>query len=686
LLSLLCGLEVAVAAQPAQSVEVIGEETFQVWQHSGDDFAMYCREPCDAPAAEIQAYYSAFRSYLPALIDWHGVDVVDVLKPVEIHLNASQVCPLNPRASGYAQVSFHRGLENRRGLNCLFEIERGEPLSGRNHVLSMHEYSHLIMFERHRWSYEYFPYWSSWAIVDPSNEFADPCNSFYAGQTFTAPIHELCTEHGLEQADVRTALIELDRRFQAGEGFLSNRSDVGSTTTLAELRSLFDSLTASDTSPAWLTGGWDALEIGMEFNVGGESAIYTASDGLLQIEVPANALEQTVEFRLDKPAGSSGFLPFTHQPRHFAIVPDGGSDQPNEPAVEFLTPIEISIQPNAFFLNNQPLATYDVLIQDFNESGRSFWRPVANSRFDAETGLLHAELPRTGHYAYGPGFQAPSGMFFDPQLSGHGFDIQMADDQIFTTLFTYDSDGDPIWMIGSSVLGNVEGAGIGASSIELYQYQYDEGTKEVTSRQAGTVQFQFFGGWGASGWDLRANADVNLDHLTGDDVISMRLEPLPFGQSPATRLQVSGHWFDPADAGWGLTLDRKAQTEVTVVYFYDGLGDPRWAIGNREIDRSETPLDIISGFCLGCENTGTTAEFAGQITYEFDDEGRSANASLDIRWPIDASTRWTRPAARLVPLSDPPLYRNDPNESEGLETSTPESSLTVSRDVFGIDF
>lgn len=678
LLIVLILFSAAASAQPVRTTEQIGDETFEVWQQQGDDFAMYCKEPCAAPDGDIQAYYAGFRDRLPQLIDWHGVDVIDELKPVEIHLNQSGICPINPAAAGYAKVGNHRGWENRRGLTCLFEVERGISLAERDHVLSLHEYAHVILFERHRWSYEYFPYWSSWAVVDPDNAFADPCSDWYGQSSFTMTIHRLCKDFGVDQADIRASLIEIDRRFKSGEGYLSNRTDSGNTTTVAELRGLIDARVSADTAPAWLAGGWDALSIGMEFEVGPQAAFYEASEGRISVRTQAGTLPGNTSLRLDKNDSSVGFLPFTHSPHNFAIVTDGQTDALHEETVEFGQPIEFSIEPEPFFLNTQPLEAYNLLERHVPASGAAHWRPVPGSRYEPASGRITAALHRTGHYAYGPAFRAPAGMFYDPALDGHGFDIQMSGDQAFTILFTYDSAGDPLWVLGHAPLGNIDGKSVSAVDIPLYRYSRTPASGELEGESVGRVSFQFYGGWGAAGWEIRANAELELSSLTPDGPVAMRLQPLSFGSSVAAETQVTGHWYDPSDSGWGLTIDRKGDTEITVAYFYDAQGQPRWALGNRAIDAPTTGLDVVAGYCIGCENTGTSVTAAGSVTHDFGPDGRTGRTSLDVAWPATAPVRWQRPEAEIAPLSDPPVYRVDPDQPSAAKAAAAPMPMVLS--------
>lgn len=648
-----------LAAAPLWSTEALDDENFDVWHMPGDDFKIYCRQPCQAEDADIQAYYLDFRGLLPALVEWHGIDVIDELKPVELHLNTSKVCPSAGQSAGYAKVGHHRGWENRRGVACLFEAERDRPLRENMHVLSLHEYAHIILFERHRWSYEYFTYWSSWAIADPSSPMADPCSESYAANDFTLPVHILCRDYGLRQHHVRDALIELDQRFRDRSGFYHLHTDGGHTTSLAELRALLDQALGADTSPAFMAGGWEHEHIGMEFEVGFQGKEFSGLQDQIRITVPEGALPDTRRLRIDKPGFSPGFLPPSHSPHLFAIVPDGANDSIQAERIHFEQPLELAISPQPFYLDDRPLSDYQLLELRLYPGSPAQWQVVPESSYDPGSGMLSGLIHASGHYAYGPRFQAPAGMYFDPAVSGHGFDIQMSGDQVMVVFFTYDQAGRPFWMLGHAPLGNVEGRGVSAVQMDLYLFQnLHRGSDPVGSRK-GHLTLQFTGGWDARGWNIRALADLQVDGITNGEQ-RLNLEALPFGQTNATELQVTGHWFNPNDSGWGLTVDRKADIEVVVAYFYDASGHPRWALGNRSLDQEAIELMIFEGFCISCEVIEPVPTVAGTITLNFEPSGRLGHTDLDVAWPANASQRWTRLEAGIVPLSNPPAFRKGP--------------------------
>ncbi|MGY6553001.1 MAG: hypothetical protein ACXIUM_00620, partial [Wenzhouxiangella sp.] len=610
-----------LSAAPLRSSETFGAETFDVWHLPGDDFKLYCRQPCAADAASIQAYYMNFRAQLPALIDWHGVDVIDELKPVEMHINTSSICPQLGGAAGYAKTDFRRGWDDRRGVTCLFEVERGEPLDRRNHVLSLHEYAHIILFERHRWSYEFFTYWSSWQLVEPNSPMADPCSAWYESFDDTRTVHRLCRDFGLTQGMVRDSLVELDRRFRARQGWYHLQTDGGYTTSAAELRGLFDSLLGADTSAAWIAGGWTPAQVGLEFSVGPSAASYVVSDGQLRLHAPAGALSQRRDFRLDVPGNTPGYVPMSYGSHTLAVVPDGASDASINQPEPFAQPLELAITPTPFFLSDRPLADYHLVQLRHGAGGQPYWAPVPGSHFDPGSGQVVGRLDSSGAYAYGPRFRMPAGLFYDPAYDGHGFDVQMSGDQVGVLIYTYEANGDPIWLLGNAPLGSSPDQSASYIDMPLLRFDSPGSGQPLQSTQVGRLQLQFFGGWDGNGWNLRAFADIQINGITPSAGLRLNLEPVPFGRSVHTEVQTTGQWFDPSDPNWGFSIDRKDDIEAAVAYFYDSAGAPRWALGNRRVDQPELELLGFRGSCLGCPGSSLSFQPAGSLRLEFAADG-----------------------------------------------------------------
>jgi hypothetical protein len=656
---LLIGLSATVQADPTVSTEQINGETFQVWHQANDGFRMYCREPCQAEPDEIRAYYGSFRSHLPDLVDWHGIDVVEALKPVEMHLNASDICPGLSGAAGYARVSRHRGWDDPIGLTCLFEIGPDQaPLDEKRPILALHEYAHVILFERHRWSYEWFAYWAPWAVYDADNDYADPCSSYYGQFAPTRTMHLLCTEFGLTAADVRGALIELDRRFRQDEGFLATSSNFGAMTSLAELRELLDADLSADTAPAFIEGGWRADQIGMSFDLGPEPAVYDGVAGRIRIEALEATLDRSETLRLDRPQRATGSLPMPQFQRIFSIVPEDGDQTIDSPSLSFNRPVSFGIEPDRHPLITQPIEDFILVEQHIRPDG-AFWRPVEGSGYNAETGRVEGELSGTGNFAYGPPFRFPSGMFYDPDYSGHGFDIQMIGETVMVVLFTYDRSGDPIWLIGSGSPGNLSESS--ASKVEIEMWRYERHNGSLSGTPEGKVTMRVFGRVGGAGWTFDILTVADLPTITGAEPVMMRLERLGFGNEIETQKQVTGHWYAPDDSGWGISIDRKGRTESAVAFFHDAQGEPRWAIGARDISDPVTNMDTVQGYCLDCSKTGTSVQAAGSVDLAFAEQARVGTVDIEVSWPPGTAQRWTRSGADIRALSSPPVYRIAPS-------------------------
>lgn len=91
-----------------------------------------------------------------------------------------------------------------------------------------------------------------------------------------------------------------------------------------------------------------------------------------------------------------------------------------------------------------------------------------------------------------------SGMWFNPSESGWGVNIIQQSDIMFVTLFVYDSNGRPLWLVGSDVrYTGQDGAGAYLFSGALYQTSGPWfgssifNPSAVSAPQVGTVSFRF---------------------------------------------------------------------------------------------------------------------------------------------------------------------------------------------------
>ncbi|MCZ8113787.1 S8 family serine peptidase [Silanimonas sp.] len=227
---------------------------------------------------------------------------------------------------------------------------------------------------------------------------------------------------------------------------------------------------------------------------------------------------------------------------------------------------------------------------------------------------------------------APSirpGGYFNPERSGHGFFLYPAGSQLAGLWYTYYADGTPTWYY-------LQGAAPGSNGFwtgQLYRSAWngsanslvEVGTATVSPTAANEFTFSY-----------------NLDGETGSEAFRNFGGGCPTLSGSA--LNVSSHWFNPATAGSGYSVQMFPNYEFYTVFAYDGLGQPRYLIAERATfggATATTSLEQINGFCPLCTRTGTpTRSTIGTFSRSFSG-GAFSNITLNGTFQNGVQGTWT---------------------------------------------
>ena len=266
------------------------------------------------------------------------------------------------------------------------------------------------------------------------------------------------------------------------------------------------------------------------------------------------------------------------------------------------------------------------------QAGRWYVTPT-NPTADAGSITLRASLianaprPRPGGY-------------FNPGRSGHGLFVYPADTQWAALWYTYLQDGTPTWYY-------LQAAAPAANGV-----------------------------WRApiwrSTWNGRANRLVPVGEATlvpnaaptpGGFVFSYTLDGesgseafVDFGGScpsvEGTRIDTAGHWFDPARAGSGYSVQLFPDYEFYAAFVYDDRGVARFLAAERgELGGAVSALDLqqLAGSCPLCVRNGApTRTTIGRLQRTLAG-GRLSRITLDGAFANGTTGRWTVDDA-VVPL------------------------------------
>ena len=224
--------------------------------------------------------------------------------------------------------------------------------------------------------------------------------------------------------------------------------------------------------------------------------------------------------------------------------------------------------------------------------------------------------------AIGLADQAAIGLWWNPKKAGQGYSVHQIGDQMAIVWYTYKEDNTPIWYLAS---GSKKGDSWQA---ELKQYQWD-GTQTMAT-QVGTVSIQFSSAEsGLLNWQLAGKS--------GQDEISL------FQLSPGAAIdsERTGLLYDLNQPGWGWSVIRQGNVEASALYFYDQMGQPRWALGNNSGDGNATSyaLSTYQGTCPSCNFEVATASPAGSMSRQFTSPS-TATLTTNITLPQPLSGEW----------------------------------------------
>ena len=225
-----------------------------------------------------------------------------------------------------------------------------------------------------------------------------------------------------------------------------------------------------------------------------------------------------------------------------------------------------------------------------------------------------------------------AGMWFNPQRSGHGMDLQHAGDRMVITWYTYNDDGSPTWYLAA---GDYQPDW----QADLIRVTWDYASRTPTVTTVGTASMTLSDAQNAEfSWDINGR--------TGS-------EPFQYFvfSGPNTSKQHTSSYFDPTDSGWGITVVTQGDVMVSVIYYYDEQGEPIWSLGVGD-NAAATSVDMFAsrGFCPDCAYVEPTSEPVGVLGFEFLDE-RMIDFDVSLTEP-GFSIDWTLEGVQLSPLSN----------------------------------
>lgn len=233
--------------------------------------------------------------------------------------------------------------------------------------------------------------------------------------------------------------------------------------------------------------------------------------------------------------------------------------------------------------------------------------------------------------------RALAGMWYNPARSGHGFDVQYVGEVMFITWFTYDNDSKPTWY--TAVATPIIATGVQRFNAPMTRFVWNKQSNQPEGSVVGELEFSFTRkDQGSVRW--------RIGNSTGTEAI------VPLIQQANVIKNRTGNWYNPAESGWGLGMYTQGEVNFTLMYFYEGNGQPVWVVGTApEGDHVEFQMQSLRGPCPSCTYLAPTLAPAGSLTLDF-----TALRALRISCDVSANTsteRFIRGPLMLTPLSSP---------------------------------
>jgi hypothetical protein len=250
------------------------------------------------------------------------------------------------------------------------------------------------------------------------------------------------------------------------------------------------------------------------------------------------------------------------------------------------------------------------------------------------------------------------GLWWNPGQSGWGVNIVHQGDILFATWFTYDADGNGMWLVLPSaqldppsmggMMDMMDMMGMGGMDESMPTYHgtlyrttgpsldatsFD--TSKVKTTQVGTAQFQFYDGNHAS-FTYTVGANTTTVNIT-----RQLFGPMPecsLGGEAAATPNFTDLWWRAGgtESGWGVNLVQQGNNVFATWFTYDANGNGEWLVmpgaSNPSAMTWEGTLYRTRGPAFGgaWDASKVGVSVAGTATFAFVDASRGTfSATVD---------------------------------------------------------
>ncbi len=216
--------------------------------------------------------------------------------------------------------------------------------------------------------------------------------------------------------------------------------------------------------------------------------------------------------------------------------------------------------------------------------------------------------------------------------SGWGMSLTQHRNIIFTSIYTYDATGQPVWYVmpGCTLVN-------GTTTVTCMStvFRVDGGTRptipwagqnrQVTNVGNGTITFSTA---------TNARFDFTINNITSSKTIT--IQPIGSGTTPPVINYTDLWWAGESESGWGIALTQQSSTLFATWFTYDATGKPFWYVApNCAVVEASCSSDLfqvtggspITGAWAGQSRLATRV---GTVTFSF-----VGPASAEMRYNIN---------------------------------------------------
>ncbi len=221
----------------------------------------------------------------------------------------------------------------------------------------------------------------------------------------------------------------------------------------------------------------------------------------------------------------------------------------------------------------------------------------------------------------GTPFEFDTGLWWNPRRSGNGNDMHQFSGKLVFLEYTANAAHDPVWYI--TTLGALQN---GQARTTLIHKSYPAGFVTDTSAQINRV----------AGEALTTFIDAThaIQTRTIDGNFSAEKIQRQIVSNTPPPAQYTGIWWNPAESGWGTSIETQGDATVFTHYLYDDAGQPYWLQGvtTTVANPIEVTLNRFRVHCPHCPWVPLQATGAGNLRMRFDSttSGEIENMSTSV--------------------------------------------------------